>query len=105
MSYLPEDVGRDGMSWALPGVPAETTIVSITSPTAATVEPDPELMAAWREWWDALPYVIDTEAAHDAEPEMDDDTWMAGRDLASLEAHLAEHGFAIVRRMDPDLPG
>lgn len=66
---------------------------------------DPELAAAWREWWDALPYVIDDEPDTPDEINKDDETWMAGRDLASLEAHLAEHGFAIVRRMDSDMTG
>lgn len=49
---------------------------------------DPDLTAVWREWWDALPYVAD---------EVSDQ--VADSDLASLEALLAEHGFAIVRRL------
>lgn len=59
---------------------------------------DPDLAAVWREWWDALPYVADEPDTPD-EINHDDETWMAGRDLASLEALLAEHGFAIVRRL------
>lgn len=59
---------------------------------------DDELATVWREWWDALPYVID-EPDSPYEIHMDNEAWMAGRDLASLQAHLAAHGFAIVRRM------
>ena len=36
MSYLPEDVGRDGLSREGPGVPTDATIVSVNS--ASTVE-------------------------------------------------------------------
>ena len=65
---------------------------------------DEELAAVWRRWWDSLPYVIDGPDSPE-EVEMDDEAFMAGRDLKSLQEHLHRAGFAIVRRMDPDLPG
>jgi hypothetical protein len=54
---------------------------------------DEELAAVWRAWWLSIegPAVATTGNS--------------GLALSSLVAHLEEHGFAIVRRMDPDLPG
>jgi hypothetical protein len=51
---------------------------------------DEELTAAFREWWDAAPYVIDVD-------DRPSEVAMA-QDLADLQEHLAAHGFAIVRR-------
>jgi hypothetical protein len=54
---------------------------------------DPDMAVAFSAWWakNVAPW---SEFLLEAED-----------DLTDLEAHLAEHGFAIVRRMDPDLPG
>lgn len=55
---------------------------------------DEELMAVWRRWWltISVPQALGPVEHADAE-------------LRSLLAHLEDYGFAIVRRMDPDLPG
>lgn len=57
---------------------------------------DPELVKVWADWdgWGGNGF------GHSQVDEM-----MPEEALVSLQAHLAEHGFAIVRRMDPDLPG
>ena len=55
---------------------------------------DEELMAVWRRWWQSAEGPVDLDYADNPD-----------RFLASLIAHLEDYGFAIVRRMDPDLPG
>lgn len=55
---------------------------------------DSELADVWRRWW--LPEYDYKRAL----PEKH-----ADRELLSLIEHLEGCGFAIVRRMDPDLPG
>lgn len=55
---------------------------------------DEELAAVWRRWW------LSMAGTEDANP-----VKLADAALVSLLAHLEDYGFAIVRRMDPDLPG
>lgn len=50
---------------------------------------DEELAAVWRRWWLPGCRAEDVERVDAA--------------LASLIAHLEDYGFAIVRRVDPDL--
>ena len=52
---------------------------------------DEELMAVWRRWW--LPGCRESDIER------------VDAALTSLIGHLEDYGFAIVRRMDPDLPG
>jgi hypothetical protein len=56
-------------------------------------ELDPDLIDAFLHWWEG-PWPIDLDSDE------------AGAEaFTAFRRILAAHGFAIVRRMDPDLPG
>ncbi len=59
--------------------------------------PDDDLVAAFTSWWVKLPYLMSEDDSRTRAAAVADD-------LASLQEHLAAHGFAIVRRMANGLP-